>query len=490
MLGRALRSSATVFGYNNVPMFRTIGAQPNSSERSVVRPRHPARTLVFSFLVLVVLGALLLRMPFSVYGEPVSWSTAFFTSTSAVCVTGLAVTDTATTFSPIGQLIILLMIQIGGLGYMVASSLLFLLFGREPTLHERLLLRESFGHVTLKDTGRLLWRALRFALGVEAVGAVILTARFYQEAEHDLADAAWRGVFHAVSAFCNAGFDILGRDVRSGSLIGYRDDVVVNFTVAALIIIGGLGFAVCQELLYERGRSRRMTLHSRMVLAMTFCLVVLGTVSFLLTEWSNANTLAPLPLGNKMLVSFFQSVSFRTAGFATVDFADLRSITLLLGGMLMFIGASPGGTGGGIKTTTFAAVLVAMTASLRGRRDAEIFHRRLDNDLVFRAMLLIFMAVGIIVTAMFALTFTEPEGLIQAGYKGTIFVDLQFEVISASGTVGLSTGITPQLSEAGRMVIMALMFLGRLGPTTVAVAFAASQARRKYRLPDEKVALG
>jgi trk system potassium uptake protein TrkH len=325
---------------------------------------------------------------------------------------------------------------------------------------------------------------------VEAVGAVILTARFYQEAEHTLAEAAWRGIFHAVSAFCNAGFDILGRDVRSGSLIGYRDDLVVNFTVAALIIIGGLGFAVCQELIYERRRVHRMTLHSRIVLTMTFCLITLGTVSFLVTEWSNASTLAPLPLGNKLLVSFFQSVSFRTAGFATVDFANLRSITLLLGGILMFIGASPGGTGGGIKTTTFAAVLVAIKASLRGRRDAEIFNRRLDNDLVFRAMLLIFMAFGVIVAAIFALTFTEPDGLVQAGYKNSIFVGLQFEVLSASGTVGLSTGITPYLSEAGRIVVMALMFLGRLGPTTVAVAFAASEVRRKYRLPEEKVALG
>jgi trk system potassium uptake protein TrkH len=325
---------------------------------------------------------------------------------------------------------------------------------------------------------------------VEAVGAFILTARFYHETEHTLAEAAWRGVFHAVSAFCNAGFDILGRDVRSGSLIGYRDDVIVNFTVIALIIIGGLGFAVCQELLYERGRARRMTLHSRIVLTMTFWLIVFGTVSFLVTEWSNASTLGPLSLANKLQVAFFQSVTFRTAGFATVDFADLRSITLLVGGILMFIGASPGGTGGGIKTTTFATVLVAIGASLRGKRDAEIFNRRLDNDLVFRAMLLIFMAFGIVVAAIFALTFTEPEGLMQAGYKNSIFVGLQFEVLSASATVGLSTGITPHLSEAGRYVIMALMFLGRLGPTTVAVAFAASETRRKYRLPDEKVALG
>ena len=458
-----------------------------------IQSRHPARTLLLAFLLAICVGGLLLGLPICSREAPQSWSTAFFTATSAVCVTGLVVVDTATTWTPFGQLVILLLIQVGGLGYMLASTLLFLIFRRDPALHDRLLLRETFGQITLRDTLQLALRAVRFTLAVELIGAIILTAHFMGEPERGFGEALWRGVFHSVSAFCNAGFYLFGQDVPGvAGLVVYQDDALVNFTVAALIIIGGLGFTVCQELWeFRRGTPRRpLSLHTRIVLFMTFWLVVGGTIILLATEWSNPKTFGPLSLPLKMMAAFFQSVTTRTAGFNTVDFGQLRSITLLVMGIFMFIGASPGGTGGGVKTTTFAVTGAAVNATLHGRPDIEITNRRIPTEVVLRALMLIFLSFTVIVAGMFILTFTEPTTLIQAGFRDNLFMKLQFEVLSAFGTVGVSTGITPHLTEAGRIVIMALMFIGRLGPTTVAMALSRRDAPPKHRMPSEKVSLG
>jgi trk system potassium uptake protein len=472
-----------------MPVQHSIDAARAFAE-TAVHPRHPARTLVLLFLIAILVGGVLLELPISVRGERIDLVSAFFTATSAVCVTGLVVTDTGTTFSGFGQAVILLLIQVGALGYMTASTILFVLLGRQPDLYSRLLLRDTLGQVTLKDTRRLLFQAVRFTLTVEVIGAALLTARFAQEPGRALPDALWRGVFHAVSAFCNAGFDILGGDVEPfAGLTLYTGDWVVNLTVMALVIVGGLGFPVCEELLrYRRGRN--LSLHSRLVLTMTGVLIGAGTAIFLLSEWTSQATLAPLPLHQKALVSLFQSVTTRTAGFSTVSFGDLRSITLLMLGLFMFIGGSPGGTAGGVKTTTFAVMYAAVLSAIRSRPDAELFERRIPTETIYRGLVVFFLSFAAVVTGMFILTFTEPGALLQAGFTANLFIQIQFEAISAFGTVGLSTGVTPFLTDNGRLAIMALMFVGRLGPVTVATALARPGPPPRRRLPEERVALG
>ncbi|HTE18112.1 MAG TPA: potassium transporter TrkG [Armatimonadota bacterium] len=466
--------------------------RPNPSGQIILRPRNPARTLVLLFFLFIAVGTLLLRLPYSGRNGTIDWSTAAFTATSAVCVTGLTVVDTPAAFSPFGQGVILLLVQAGGLGYMTSSTLLALLLRRQPGLHDRLLLSDTLGQLTLRDTGRVVWGAVRFTLGVEAAGALILAARFAQEPGRDLGEAVWLGVCNAVSAFCNADFVWLGSSgtgAHAGSLGRYRGDWVVNLTVMALVVIGGLGFVVCQELIRYRGK-KPLSLLARLVLSWTGGLILFGAVVVLAAEWKNPGTLGPLPLHEKLLASLFHSITIRTAGFSTVDFGKLTSISLLLMGVLMFIGASPGGTGGGVKTTTFAVTVAAVWASLRGRSDVELFHRRVPPDTVYRALVLIFLSAAVIMTAIFILTLTEPVPLIAAGFRENLFVRIQFEVFSAFGTAGISTGITPSLTGAGRLVIMALMLLGRLGPLTVATALATPGPALKRRYAEEKVPLG
>ncbi|MGV3722396.1 MAG: TrkH family potassium uptake protein [Actinomycetota bacterium] len=460
-----------------------------ASMTPVFRREHPPLTLVLLFVLLIASGMLLLRLPACSHGDT-SWSTAAFTATSAVCVTGLAVVDTATHWTPLGQAVILLLIQAGGLGYMTASTLLIVFLRRQPSVHSRLLLRDTLGEITLKDTLRVLYSAVWFTLAVEALGAVILTARFALEPGRSFGDALWRGVFHSVSAFCNAGFDLFGKDGHAiSSLGGYQGDWVVNLTVAALIIIGGLGFTVCLEVGGHRP-GKFLSLHSRIVLSVTAALIISGTLLVLGAEWSNAATLGELPLGQKLLVSFFQSVTLRTAGFATVDFGALRSITLMIMGVYMVVGASPAGTGGGIKTTTLAVTLAAVRASLLGRSEVEMFRRHLPAESVYRALTLIVLSVGILIAGTFALVFTEPEALTARGVSENLFIRIQFEAMSAFGTVGISTGITHLMSETGRLVLILLMFIGRLGPVTLANAWIRPRSEPNRHYPTEKVPLG
>lgn len=464
-------------------------------QRQLVRPRHPARTLMLLFLALIFMGGLLLRLPMSAQGEPLDWSAAFFMATSAVCVTGLSVFDVKETLSPIGQLILLLLVQAGGLGYMLASTFLLLVFGREIRLHERLLLRSTLGQVTLRDTRTLVLRAVAFTLFVEVLGAIILAAHFMALPNVSFLQALWYGIFHSVSAFCNAGFDLFGIGPEGqSSLAIFRSDVWVNVTIAALIAVGGLGFAVYQEFLvrWQTPRNKRppLSLHTRVVLAMSAALWGVFTLVILITEWTNPHTLGQLSFGEKLLTSTFQSFALRSGGYSTVDFGALRSITLMMCGMAMFIGAAPGGTSGGIKVTTFAAMMATVIATLRGRSDVEIFHRRLSTENIRRSLVLVFVSFCIVVGGMVLVTFTEPNALIEAGHKDNLFMRLQFEVLSAFGTTGLSTGITPHITDAGRIVLMVMMLAGRLGPITAAAALAAPPPQSRRRLPEEEIALG
>lgn len=436
------------------------------------RTLNPAQTIVAGFAGIILLGALLLSLPAaSESGTSPPLLTALFTATSAVCVTGLVVVDTATTWSLFGELVILVLIQIGGLGYMAVATLLAILLGRRIGLRERVALQESHNLYTIGGIVRFTRAILRLTLSIEAVGALLLAIRWIPEFGPGL--GLYYAVFHAVSAFNNAGFDLMG---GFRSLTPFVSDPAVNLIIAALIIVGGLGFIV----LIDLGSPRRLNLHAKVVLATTAILIGLGTVLVLLIEAANPATLGPLSVPQKLLAAFFQGVTPRTGGFNTVDIARMYEPTLMLLIVLMFIGASPGGTGGGIKTTTFVVPLMVIKAMLQGRQDAEVFHRRLDPVVAYRAVTIALLGVAFVVTMAVLLSITERVPFLQAA----------FETVSAFGTVGLSTGITPSLTTAGRIIIIATVFTGRVGLLTVAFALTRRQRPANYRYPEERILVG
>ena len=433
---------------------------------------NPAQTIIAGFAAIILAGGLVLSMPAaSADGQPTPFLTALFTATSATCVTGLVVVDTATHWSTFGQLVIMLLIQFGGLGYMTVATLMALAIGRRIGLRERLVLQEAHNLYTLGGIVRFTRRVVLITLAIEAIGAILLMLRW--RPDFGLARAAYLGIFHSISAFNNAGFDLMG---GFRSLTGYAGDVSVNLTIALLIILGGLGFTVLVDL----GRPRRFTLHAKVVLATTAILIVAGTALVYLLEFRNPDTLGRLPGWQGVLAAFFQSVTPRTAGFNTLDTSRLLDPTLMLLIALMFIGASPGGTGGGIKTTTFVAPMAVIVAMLRGRPDPELFWRRLPPVVVYKAVTIALVAVAFVVTMATALAFTERVEFIQA----------LFEVTSAFGTVGLSTGITPSLSTVGRIIIMLTVFTGRVGLLTMAFALTHRQQPANFRFPEERIMIG
>ncbi|HLA25513.1 MAG TPA: TrkH family potassium uptake protein [bacterium] len=433
---------------------------------------NPAQTIVAGFAGVILVGALLLSLPVATEsGTSPPFLTALFTATSAVCVTGLVVVDTATTWSLFGELVILVLIQIGGLGYMAVATLLAMLLGRRIGLRERVVLQESHNLYTLGGIVRFTRSILRLTLAIEGVGALLLAVRWIPE--FGAGRGVYYAVFHSVSAFNNAGFDLMG---GFRSLTAYVGDPVVTLIIAVLIVLGGLGFTVLTDL----WRIRPFTLHGKVVLATTGVLIGLGTVLILVMEWANPGTLRPLPFPQKVLAAFFASVTPRTAGFNTLDVGHLYEPTLMLTIALMFIGASPGGTGGGIKTTTFVVPLMVIKAMLRGRPDAEVFHRRLDPVVAYKAVTIALVGVAFVVTMAMLLSLAERVSFIRAA----------FEVTSGFGTVGLSTGITPSLSTAGRIIVMLTIFTGRVGLLTVAFALTRRQRPAHYRFPEERILVG
>ncbi|HEY6101951.1 MAG TPA: TrkH family potassium uptake protein [bacterium] len=433
---------------------------------------NPAQTIVGGFAGVILVGALLLSLPVATEaGISPSFLTALFTATSATCVTGLVVVDTATHWSMFGELVIMGLIQIGGLGYMAVATLLAMLLGRRIGLRERVALQESHNLYTLGGIIRFTRAILLLTLTIEGVGAVLLALRWIPQ--FGLGRGIYYALFHSVSAFNNAGFDLMG---GFRSLTAFVGDPSVSLIIAALIILGGLGFTVLMDLV----RPRRVNLHAKVVLTTTAVLIGLGTVLVLAIEARNPATLGPLGLPQKILAAFFQSVTPRTAGFNTVDIGRMYEPTLVLLIVLMFIGASPGGTGGGIKTTTFVVPLAVIKAMLRGRQDAEMFHRRLDPVVVYKAVTIAFVGVAFVVTMAVLLSISERIPFIPAA----------FEVSSGFGTVGLSTGITPSLSTMGRIIVMLTIFSGRVGLLTLAFALTRRQQPANYRFPEERILVG
>ena len=441
-------------------------------------PRPPARApvlLALGFAATILVGSLLLTLPMANReGVITPYLTALFTSTSAVCVTGLVVVDTKSYWSPFGQAVILLLIQVGGLGFMTSSTLLLLLIGRRFSLRERVLLREAHGVTTLGGILRLTRQVLIVTAIIEGVSALILFLRFLGEFTPDW--ALWMGVFQAVSAFNNAGFDIIG-DFRS--LTVYNRDPMVVLDIAFTIILGGLSFtAIIDSLKVKRFHS--LLLDTKMVLVTTAALLLLGTLGLLAIEYANPNTLGPMDLPAKVMNAFFSAVTPRTAGFNTIDTGKMTEQGLLLTIALMFIGAASGSTGGGIKVNTFAVLTAAVISSIRGSTVATAFGRELPQDHVYRALTVALLALGLVFGVTFILTITEPFGAIK----------LLFETTSAFGTVGLSTGLTPDLSTIGRLLITATMYVGRVGPLTVALALAQREEHSGFRYPEGRLKIG
>lgn len=431
----------------------------------------PSQTIIVGFITIILVGAALLSLPAaSESGRSTPFLTALFTATSATCVTGLTVVDTADHYSTFGELVILALIQLGGFGYMTSWALLALVLGWRIGLRERIVLTEAHNLYDLGGVVRFTRRLILMALVVEASGAAILTLRWM--GEEPFGRALYLGVFHSISAFNNAGFDLMG---GFRSLTAYAGDPVVSLIIAGLIILGGLGFSVLFDL-----RSRRLMLHSKTVLLATGMLIGIGTALIALFEFANPKTLGALPVPERLLAAFFHAVTPRTGGFSTIEIRSVAEPTLVLIAALMFIGASPGGTGGGIKTTTFMAPLAVILSTIRGTGEPAIFGRRIMVQNINKALTIAFVS----------LAFVFAMSVMLAAVERVEFLPALFEITSGFGTVGLSTGLTPHLSPWGRIIVMLTVFSGRVGLLTVAFGLTRRHRPPRVRYPEERLYIG
>lgn len=439
----------------------------------------PTQGIVLGFACVILLGAFLLMLPISsATGNRTDFLTALFTATSAVCVTGLVVVDTGTHWSTFGQVVILLLIQIGGLGWMSVATLVALIIHKRISLRERLFIQEALNKEELGGVVDLTRRIVFTTFIIEGWGAFILSLRFAR-------DFGWErglyyGVFHAVSAFNNAGFDLLGPAFgKFSSLTHYVDDPTISLTISTLIILGGIGFPVIMDILRTR-KFTRLSLHSKLALLTTLVLILTGTGVILALEWDNPRTLQPLSLPVKLMASYFQAVTPRTAGFNTLDIAGMEPASRYVQIGLMFIGASPAGTGGGIKTTTFTVLVLAVLTMVRGKQEVEFGGRQIAWPRVFKALSIAAISFALVNAVSFILLISE----------GKEFLAVLYEATSAFGTVGLTTGITPELTSLGRWLIILTMFAGRVGPLSLAMAIWRRQVKANIHRPEEQVILG
>lgn len=445
-----------------------------------------SRTICLGFIAVISVGTLFLMMPFSITeGHWGSFLIALFMSTSAVCVTGLAVVDPNTYFSFWGEFILVLLVQIGGLGYMTMTTFLMLLIGRKFDLQQRFAIQESFDRPFLQGSRNLVKSILATTLIFELTGTFFLTYKFSQQ--YNLSESLWLGIFHSVSAFNNAGFSLF-----KDNLIGYSDSIIVNFVITGLIIFGGIGYQViiemylCLEHLKAKKKTRfYFSLNFKVVIRVTFLLLLLGTVAFLFIESHNPDTIADFNFKDKLMAAWFQSVTTRTAGFNTIDNGKLEINSLLITMILMFIGASPSGTGGGIKTTTLSILANCTRSVLRGKESVVIFKRTIPPPLVLKAVAVVFGSVitVIIITSLIAFIEFRLNSPISA-------VAILFEVVSAFGTVGLSMGITSSLSGLSQLLIVAMMYIGRVGVILLIAAVIGDPRPSSIKYPEENLLIG
>jgi trk system potassium uptake protein TrkH len=439
----------------------------------------PARVLVLGFALVIVTGTVLLSLPLaSRNGQGLRIIDALFTATSAVCVTGLVVVDTGTHFTRFGQTVIITLIQIGGLGFMTVSTLLAMVLGKKIGLKERILIQESFNQYGLSGLVRLIRNVILVTLAFEVTGGILLTLRFMRQFPVDRAFAF--GFFHAISAFCNAGFDLFGQVYGPySSITHYVSDWLVTPVIGGLFVIGGLGFPTVMEL-YRLPRTKKLSLHTKVVLKTTTILVLGGAILILLIELTNPKTIGGLDGSGRFLGAVFQAITPRTAGFNTLDTGELKPATWFLMMILMFIGASPSSTGGGVKTTTFGVLIATVAATVKGKDDVELFERRIPKDLVYKALSIITFALGWVFFLTLVMSLVEPWD----------FLQLFFEAMSAFGTVGLTTGITSKLTDLSRLLLIITMFIGRVGILTVLVALTKTYKPAASKYIEDKIVIG
>lgn len=443
--------------------------------------------VALGFFGVIFLGGVLLWLPFC-NQKPIAFIDALFSSVTSVCVTGLITIVPAEQFTLAGQIVMLALIQVGGLGVVACMSAFFLIMGKKITMQGRIVIQQAYGLDTLSGLVRFIIRILKGTFLIEGIGALLYAVKFIPE--FGVIRGIWYGIFHSVSAFCNAGIDILG----STSLIEYVDSPLINFTTMLLIVMGGLGFPVWYNVLENirkeaasRGMIRRvftrLGLQAKIVLSMTVFLILAGTIGFFLLEYNNPATMGNLSVPEKLMASAFQSVTTRTAGYASVSQSGLTAGSRFLGCILMFIGGSPAGTAGGIKTTTAAMLFLTALSVLRGRKDTECFGRRVADDIVRSGITITLITFIFWLAGVMALGIFEP---------GRDFLDLMYEASSAIGTVGLSADLTPQLSMASHVVLMLMMYIGRIGPLTMALVFAgkADKSVQFRELPEKRIMLG
>ncbi|MCB5250996.1 MAG: TrkH family potassium uptake protein [Candidatus Cloacimonetes bacterium] len=438
--------------------------------------KYPALWVILSFLSTIFIGTLILLLPGITNKEVnINFIDALFTSTSSVCITGLTVYDIGVSFSHIGQLLILILIQVGGLGIMTISSALAIAIGQRFSLRSGALIQNVLNRNYSIDFPQLLKNIITFTFTVEILGALLLIYPFYKYFGN-IAQSVYYAIFHSISAFCNAGFSLF-----SGNLLAFRTNPIVTFTITTLVIIGGLGFAVIDDskkIFRHNGRFKQLKLHSKIVLVTSLALILSGTLLFFISEYNY--TMKSFGFFEKLQSSYFQSVTTRSAGFNTIDFSQISFATVLLTVFLMYVGSSPGSTGGGIKTTTLAIIVLSIISILKGNKDLVVFNRHISETTLLKAMAIIALSLFFILSILFMLTLIEPFS----------FEKIFFEAFSAFSTTGLTMGITSMFSSVGKLLIIILMFIGRVGPLTFIFLLSEHVTPMKYVVPQENVEIG
>lgn len=433
----------------------------------------PPLILTMGFLILITIGGLILSTPFvTKSGQSTNMVDAFFVAASASCVTGLTPVNTAEHWNTFGQVIILFLIQIGGLGVMSLASLVPLILNKKIGLKSRLILKEQLNTENMAGVLKLFKYVLFFTLAVEGLGALFLAIRFVPS--YGLGKGIWYAIFHSISAFCNAGFDIMG-----DSIYPLRHDYLVNITLMALIAIGGLGFMVTSEI-YNKRELKHLSTHSKLVLITNLCLILVGGLGFFILETIKNGMIANETLGHGLLISFFQSVSARTAGFYSLDLGQIKDSTAILLMNLMFIGGSPGSTAGGLKTTTFVVLILALFSVVKSQKEPIVFKRSISNETIKKALAIVMVSMFLHVAVVFVLSILNNFD----------FIEVLYETVSALGTVGTTMGITDKLTSISKVIIAFCMYLGRIGPMTMALSFGLKSDDRLIRYPEAFISIG
>jgi trk system potassium uptake protein TrkH len=437
---------------------------------------NEVQVLAIGFAVLILIGGIILSLPISsTDGNYTSLLDSLFTSTSAVCVTGLVTVDTGTHWNNFGKVIIMLLIETGGLGFMSITIFIAVLLGRKITLKDRLIMQEAMNAFNIQGLVKMVQYVLAFTLIVQIFGAALLATQFIPQFGWET--GVFFSIFHSVSAFCNAGFDLFGNYT---SLVSYSSNPIVLLTISALVIIGGLGFTVSLEIFNYR-RARRFSTHSKMVISITLVLIIFGTIFFLLVEYRNAQTLANMDFKYKVLNSFFASVTPRTAGFNSISIDGMTMAGKLMTMILMFIGGASGSTAGGLKVTTFGVLAFTLISALKGREDTEAFGRKFSKETVYKAFTFLSISMLLVIIVTTILTITEPDKL---------FINLIYEATSAFGTVGLTTGVTQSIGSISKVVLIITMYLGRVGALTVIFAVINKKKKNGIKYPEAKILIG